>query len=190
MKPVPFKCRRAENPEAVLIAGGQTLMPLLARALPWIGYPPTRHDWLLNRQCRSGGDARRPHHLRHDRPRRRGAALGADLYFLKVRKPETRNFDLKLCEHWRDVVGALQIPYLGFAAHRGWVAHNAALTPRIEAAYRDAAVWLSANPEAAAQDTVARAYADTAWFGRQRGWARRLKSVASCAGVPRPRRWI
>lgn len=70
---------------------------------------------------------------------------------LKARKPEIRRLDLKLREHWQDVAGTPQIPYLGVAAQRGWVARNAALIPRLEAAYRDAAAWLLANPEAAAK---------------------------------------
>jgi len=70
---------------------------------------------------------------------------------LKARKPEIRRLDLKLREHWQDVAGTPQIPYLGVAAQRGWVARNAALIPRLEAAYRDAAAWLLANPGAAAK---------------------------------------
>lgn len=69
---------------------------------------------------------------------------------LKARKPEIRTLDLKLREHWQAVAGTPQIPYLGVAAQRGWVTRNAALIPRLEATYRDAARWLLANPEAAA----------------------------------------
>jgi NitT/TauT family transport system substrate-binding protein len=69
---------------------------------------------------------------------------------LKARKPEIRTLDLELREHWQAVAGTPQIPYLGVAAQRGWVTRNAALIPRLEATYRDAARWLLANPEAAA----------------------------------------
>ncbi len=69
---------------------------------------------------------------------------------LAARKPEIRRLDLKLHEHWQEVAGTPQIPYLGVAAQRGWVERNAALIPRLEATYRDAGAWLLANPDAAA----------------------------------------
>src|SRR5882762_8123095 len=54
MKPAPFDyvrpdslaeaCRLlAGDEDARLIAGGQTLVPMLARVLPWVGHPPTRN---------------------------------------------------------------------------------------------------------------------------------------------------
>jgi len=70
---------------------------------------------------------------------------------LKARKPEVRTLPLMLREHWQKVAGTPQIPYLGVAAQRSWVARNAVLIPRLLAAYRDAAAWLLANPEAAAK---------------------------------------
>src|SRR5229473_677379 len=54
MKPAPFDYVRpatlaeacallAGDEDARLIAGGQTLVPMLARGLPWVGHPPTRN---------------------------------------------------------------------------------------------------------------------------------------------------
>jgi ABC-type nitrate/sulfonate/bicarbonate transport system substrate-binding protein len=70
---------------------------------------------------------------------------------LKARKPGIRRLDLELDAHWKAFAGSTQIPYLGVAAQQGWVAKNAALVPKLLATYRDAAAWLTANPEPGAR---------------------------------------
>ena len=66
---------------------------------------------------------------------------------LKSRKPAIRMLDLKLAEHWQAFAGSRQIPYLGVAAHRGWVEKNRSSVPRLQAMYKEAAAWLAQNPE-------------------------------------------
>jgi ABC-type nitrate/sulfonate/bicarbonate transport system substrate-binding protein len=70
---------------------------------------------------------------------------------LKARTPDVRTLDLQLDAHWRAFSGSAKIPYLGVAAQQDWVKQNAALVPMLHATYRDAAIWLTANPEAAAK---------------------------------------
>ncbi|OGA49707.1 MAG: hypothetical protein A3G25_01975 [Betaproteobacteria bacterium RIFCSPLOWO2_12_FULL_63_13] len=68
---------------------------------------------------------------------------------LKAKKPEIRMLDLKIDESWKKVTGATSIPYLGVAAHIDWAKANAALIPKLYAAYKQAADWVAAHPEEA-----------------------------------------
>ncbi|TKT78167.1 ABC transporter substrate-binding protein [Aquamicrobium sp. LC103] len=70
---------------------------------------------------------------------------------LLAQRPETRTLDLKIQDAWSEFAGSTNIPYLGVAAHASWVEENEALVPRLYAAYKDAADWVSANPEEAAE---------------------------------------
>ena len=79
---------------------------------------------------------------------------------LKARKPDIRTLDLKIAEHWKAFAGSTQIPYLGVAAQRSWLAKNAALVAPLTATYRDAAAWLRQNPEAGAKLISPRGAAD------------------------------
>jgi len=69
---------------------------------------------------------------------------------LKSKKPDIRTLDLQVREHWTAFAGAANIPYLGVAAHQEWIEQNRAVIPRLFAAYKDAADYIAANPEAAA----------------------------------------
>ncbi len=70
---------------------------------------------------------------------------------LHARKPSIRRLPLDIDAHWQAFAGSTQLPYLGVAAQQSWVRRNAALVPRLHAMYRDAAVWLTANPDAGAR---------------------------------------
>jgi NitT/TauT family transport system substrate-binding protein len=70
---------------------------------------------------------------------------------LKAKKPEIRMLDLRIEESWKKFTGTTNIPYLGVAAHLDWAKANAALIPKLYAAYKEAADWTTANPDAAAK---------------------------------------
>ena len=70
---------------------------------------------------------------------------------LLAKKPTIRTLDLKIAESWKKVTGSTNIPYLGVAAHTDWVAKNKPLIPKLYAAYKAAAEWVVANPDAAAK---------------------------------------
>lgn len=70
---------------------------------------------------------------------------------LKAKKPEVRMLDMKIEESWKKFTGSTSIPYLGVAAHLDWAQANAALIPRLYAAYKEAAEWVAANPDAASK---------------------------------------
>jgi len=79
---------------------------------------------------------------------------------LKSRNPAVRMLDLSLEDHWKAFAGSTRIPYLGVAAQQPWVKKNASLVPPLYATYRDAAAWLTANPDAAAKLIAGRGSAD------------------------------
>lgn len=70
---------------------------------------------------------------------------------LKAKKPSIRTLDLKIKESWKAFAGSTEIPYLGVAAHTDWVEKNKPLIPKLYAAYKDAAAWISAHPDEAAK---------------------------------------
>lgn len=70
---------------------------------------------------------------------------------LLSKKPSIQTLDLKIIDSWKAFANSTSIPYLGVAAHADWVAQNQALVPKLYAAYKDAAAWVKANPEAAAK---------------------------------------
>ncbi|MEA2857596.1 MAG: NitT/TauT family transport system substrate-binding protein, partial [Methylobacteriaceae bacterium] len=57
----------------------------------------------------------------------------------------------KIGDSWNKFAGSRNIPYLGVAAHIDWVEKHKASVPKLFAAYREAADWVVANPEAAAK---------------------------------------
>jgi NitT/TauT family transport system substrate-binding protein len=69
---------------------------------------------------------------------------------LLAKKPDIRTLDQGVEKTWATFAGGSRIPYLGVAAHTGWVAKNAALIPRLYAAYKAAAEWIAKNPDEAA----------------------------------------
>jgi ABC-type nitrate/sulfonate/bicarbonate transport system substrate-binding protein len=69
---------------------------------------------------------------------------------LMSKKPELRTLDQGIDKTWTSFAGGSRIPYLGVAAHDDWIEQNQALIPRLYTAYKQAAEWVTANPEAAA----------------------------------------
>jgi NitT/TauT family transport system substrate-binding protein len=70
---------------------------------------------------------------------------------LLAKKPGMRTLDLKIGDSWNKFAGSRNIPYLGVAAHIDWVEKHKASVPKLFAAYRQAADWVVANPDAAAK---------------------------------------
>jgi ABC-type nitrate/sulfonate/bicarbonate transport system substrate-binding protein len=70
---------------------------------------------------------------------------------LLAKKPGMRTLDLKIGDSWNKFAGSRNIPYLGVAAHIDWVEKHKASVPKLFAAYREAADWVVANPDAAAK---------------------------------------
>ena len=67
------------------------------------------------------------------------------------KKPEIRTIDIKIADSWKKFTGSSSIPYLGVAAHVAWTEKNKNLIPKLFAAYKEAAEWVAANPEAASK---------------------------------------
>src|SRR5947209_9512046 len=70
---------------------------------------------------------------------------------LLSKKPGMRTLDLKIGDSWNKFAGSRNIPYLGVAAHIDWVEKHKAAVPKLFAAYKEAADWAVANPDAAAK---------------------------------------
>jgi ABC-type nitrate/sulfonate/bicarbonate transport system substrate-binding protein len=70
---------------------------------------------------------------------------------LVAKKPGIRTLDLKIGESWSKFAGSRNIPYLGVAAHVDWAEKHKPLVPKLFAAYKEAADWVVANPDAAAK---------------------------------------
>lgn len=70
---------------------------------------------------------------------------------LHSKKPSIRMLDLKIQESWKKMSGSTNIPYLGVAAHVDWAEKNKNLIPKLYAAYKQAAAWVTANPDDAAK---------------------------------------
>jgi ABC-type nitrate/sulfonate/bicarbonate transport system substrate-binding protein len=70
---------------------------------------------------------------------------------LLSKKPGMRTLDLKIGDSWNKFAGSRNIPYLGVAAHIDWVEKHKGSVRKLFAAYREAADWVVANPDAAAK---------------------------------------
>src|SRR5580765_8450742 len=70
---------------------------------------------------------------------------------LLAKKPTLRTLDLKIAEKWTAFAGSRNIPYLGVAAHIGWIEKNRDAVPKLYAAYKAAAEWTVAKPDEAAK---------------------------------------
>lgn len=70
---------------------------------------------------------------------------------LMAKKPTMRTLDLKIKESWNKFTGTNDIPYLGVAAHIDWAEKNKPLIPKLYAAYKEAAEWITAHPDEAAK---------------------------------------
>jgi len=76
------------------------------------------------------------------------------------KKPEIRTIDIKIADSWKKFTGSSSIPYLGVAAHVAWAEKNRNLIPKLFAAYKEAAEWVAANPEAASKLILPKGTAD------------------------------
>lgn len=70
---------------------------------------------------------------------------------LHSKKPSIRMLDLKIQESWKKMSGSTNIPYLGVAAHVDWAEKNKDLIPKLYNAYKQAAAWVTANPDEASK---------------------------------------
>jgi ABC-type nitrate/sulfonate/bicarbonate transport system substrate-binding protein len=70
---------------------------------------------------------------------------------LHAKKPSIRMLDLKIQDSWKKMSGSTNIPYLGVAAHIDWAEKNKDLIPKLYTAYKQAAAWVTANPDEAAK---------------------------------------
>ena len=76
------------------------------------------------------------------------------------KKPDIRTIDIKIADSWKKFTGSSSIPYLGVAAHVAWAEKNRNLIPKLFAAYKEAAEWVAANPEAASKLILPKGTAD------------------------------
>ena len=70
---------------------------------------------------------------------------------LLSKKSDMRTIDLGIAESWKKFTGSRNIPYLGVAAHIDWVEKNPKLVPKLYAAYKEAADWVTAHPDEASK---------------------------------------
>jgi NitT/TauT family transport system substrate-binding protein len=70
---------------------------------------------------------------------------------LLSKKPDLRTLDIAIADSWKKFAGSGNIPYLGVATHLAWAEKNARLIPKLFAAYKEAAEWVSAHPEEASK---------------------------------------
>jgi NitT/TauT family transport system substrate-binding protein len=68
---------------------------------------------------------------------------------LLAKKPTMRTLDLQIGEKWTAFAGSRSIPYLGVAAHIGWIEKNRESVPKLFATYKAAADWIAKNPDEA-----------------------------------------
>ena len=67
-----------------------------------------------------------------------------------AKKSCVRTLDLGIAKTWRAFAGGNDIPYLGVGAHSDWADANPAAVQKIYTAYKQAAEWVSKNPDEAA----------------------------------------
>jgi NitT/TauT family transport system substrate-binding protein len=67
------------------------------------------------------------------------------------KKSDMRTIDLAIADSWKKFTGSRNIPYLGVAAPIDWVQKNPKLVPKLYAAYKEAAEWVTAHPEEASK---------------------------------------
>ena len=70
---------------------------------------------------------------------------------LLSKKSEMRTIDLAIADSWKEFTSSRNIPYLGVAAHIDWVEKNPKLVPKLFAAYKEAAEWVTAHPDDASK---------------------------------------
>ncbi len=78
-----------------------------------------------------------------------GIQLWEPAFTTLVSKKDNVHFiDLGIGDSWEKFTGSRNIPYLGVAAHIGWVEKNRKLIPKLYATYKEAADWVAAHAEA------------------------------------------
>jgi NitT/TauT family transport system substrate-binding protein len=70
---------------------------------------------------------------------------------LLSKKSEMRTIDIGIADSWKKFTGSNNIPYLGVAAHVDWAEKNPTLIPKLYAAYKEAAEWVTAHPDEASK---------------------------------------
>src|SRR6195256_3821606 len=70
---------------------------------------------------------------------------------LLSKKSDMRTIDIGIADSWKKFTGSRNIPYLGVAAHIDWVEKNEKLIPKLYAAYKAAAEWVTAHPDDASK---------------------------------------
>lgn len=79
---------------------------------------------------------------------------------LLSKKSDMRTIDIGIAESWKKFTGSHNIPYLGVAAHIDWAEKNKALIPKLFAAYKEAAEWVTAHPDEASKLIAPKGTAD------------------------------
>jgi NitT/TauT family transport system substrate-binding protein len=79
---------------------------------------------------------------------------------LLSKKRDMRTIDLSINDSWMKFTGSRNIPYLGVAAHVDWAEKHQNLIPKLYAAYKEAAEWVTAHPDEAAKLIVPRGTPD------------------------------
>ena len=79
---------------------------------------------------------------------------------LLSKKSDIRTIDLGIADSWKKFTGSRNIPYLGVAAHTDWVEKHQNLIPKLYAAYKDAAEWVTAHPDDASKLIAAKGTPD------------------------------
>ena len=115
-------------------------------------------DWFARQQGVDpaklvGGEHRDagPRRLRAGRSRAAVQLWEPAYTILLAKKPTLRTLDLQIAEKWTAFAGSRTIPYLGVAAHVGWIEKNRDAVPKLYQTYRQAAEWIVAHPDEAAK---------------------------------------
>jgi NitT/TauT family transport system substrate-binding protein len=67
-----------------------------------------------------------------------------------AKKSSIRTIDMNFEKTWKDFAGGSAIPYLGVGAHLDWVQAHPETVKKLYATYKDAADWVTKNPDDAA----------------------------------------
>jgi NitT/TauT family transport system substrate-binding protein len=70
---------------------------------------------------------------------------------LLSKKSSIRTIDLSINDSWMKFTGSRNIPYLGVAAHVDWAEKHQSAIPKLYAAYKEAAEWVTAHPDEASK---------------------------------------
>jgi ABC-type nitrate/sulfonate/bicarbonate transport system substrate-binding protein len=79
---------------------------------------------------------------------------------LLSKKSSIRTIDLSINDSWMKFTGSRNIPYLGVAAHVDWAEKHQSAIPKLYAAYKEAAEWVTAHPDDASKLIAPKGTAD------------------------------